>query len=54
MRFDIPKHGVEGTLDMNKLILAPDFRLEETIDLEETSTVIKKDIDQSKRRQQEV
>jgi len=34
MRFGISEQGVEGALDMNKLILAPDFRLEETIDLE--------------------
>ena len=34
MRFAITELGVEGTLDINKLILAPDFRLEQTVDLE--------------------
>jgi len=34
MRFAIAGHEVEGCLNMNKLILANDFRLEVTVELE--------------------
>jgi hypothetical protein len=33
MTFSIADHNVEGTLNLNKLIMAQDFKIEETIDL---------------------
>lgn len=36
MTFKIPEHGIDGSLSLNKLIMAEDFKIEETIDLIQT------------------
>ena len=41
MTFSIPEYQVEGSLNMNKVLLAENFKLEATVPLRQTVTVIR-------------
>ena len=53
MEVRIKEHGVHGTLNLNKLIMANDFRLETTIDLEQTISRSKEVIGGGRRKAQQ-
>ena len=38
MTFNVPEHCIDGSLSLNKLIMAQDFKIEETVDLIQTVT----------------
>jgi hypothetical protein len=48
MTFLIPEHKIEGSLNLNKLIMAHDFKIEETVDLVQGVTKVVKDDNQKK------
>lgn len=53
MTFLIPEHKIEGSLNLNKLIMAHDFKIEETVDLVQGVTKVVKDDNQKKSKQTE-
>ena len=38
MTFKVPEQGIDGSLALNKLLMAQDFKIEETVDLIQTVT----------------
>jgi hypothetical protein len=54
MTVAIDNHEVTGTLNINKLIMAPDFKLDTCIDLTQSRTITKSVVLPGRKRPQEV
>mmetsp|Transcript_34710 Transcript_34710/g.53260 ORF Transcript_34710/g.53260 Transcript_34710/m.53260 type:complete len:88 (+) Transcript_34710:1447-1710(+) len=54
MDFAIPEYLVSGSLNMNRLLLAPDFKLEASVPLRQTVTVTRQVKQENRKRLQEV